>query len=120
MLRNYATIPLVVEVSLDPAAKPPVSVCPDPITVKEPTLIIWQISASSVVKDFYFFPDSLDFATGAGIINHQVVNNRYAAFDTCTSTGEFAYVLLVEHQGKYYGTGSMVTNGHRSPAIRNR
>lgn len=118
MSKTKPAEPVVIEVSLDPNARKPVSVDPDPADTVGPATIIWQIAEKSPVKDFFFFPESLDFTLGAGFINKQIQDHRCVVFDTWSSKGEFAYVLIVEHQGKYYSTRPGSVTILRRPCIR--
>jgi hypothetical protein len=111
---------VVIEVSLDPDAEQPVIVSPDPTEIQGPTTVIWQIAKKSPVQDFYFFPESLEFSIGSGFINKQIKDHRCVVYDTWTSKGDFAYVLMVEHEGKYYSTGSVRHFQDRRPCIRNK
>lgn len=112
---------IVVNVSLDTTAKPPVSVEPSAIELKGPTTIVWKISAKSAVPDFHFVKGSLHIAGSAGFIQRQEDDTRCSIYYTNAIKwkGDRAYVLQVEHDGSFYGTGSVEEFAHRAPCIRN-
>lgn len=120
MLKTTPGAPIVINVSLDTNRDPPVSVDPPVLETSGPAKIIWQIARDSAIKNFYFFPESLDFATGSSVIDKQIQGHRCSVFNTGAAKTDAVYALTVEHEGKYYGTGIVEQFGSRAPCIRNK
>lgn len=111
---------IIVNVSLDADATPPVAVDPPVIDVKGPATIVWQIASKSRFQDFRFVQGSLHFSNGVGLISKSEESSRCSVYYTnaIKDRDDIPYTLLVEHQGRYYSTGSV--RQFQAPCIRNK
>ena len=95
-------------------------------TIEGAQKIIWQIASDSPVKDFYFLRESVHFNQNAACFIRPKTHahgRQFSIYNTYTLAGECSYILMVEHEGKYYTTVEKrcpTEGGAGDPMIHNR
>jgi hypothetical protein len=127
MKSSEPTLLQAIEVSLDLHSEPHVTTSAPSAEVYEAQEIIWKISPKSPVQNFYFFRESVYFfnENAACFIRPRIHAHEraFGIYNTHTIPGECSYILMVEHEGKYYttyGTKSQDPQAKGDPMIKNR
>ncbi|MEO8777189.1 MAG: hypothetical protein ABI389_00775 [Rhodanobacter sp.] len=115
-----------IEVSLDLHSDPPVTVAVPHADIFGAQEMLWKIASDSPVKDFYFLHESVYFTNNAAcfIRARTLLHERmFSVYNTYTLAGGCNYILMVEHNGKYYTTvckDRPTGGGSGDPMIHNR
>lgn len=115
-----------IEVSLHLDSEPHVRLSAPHADVFGAQKIRWTIAPHSPIKDFYFLRESVHFISNAACFIRPKTHARERAFsiyNTYTLVGDCCYILMVEHNGKYYTTvtkGCLPAGDPGDPMIHNR